>query len=269
LSGRHDQPFVSLNCAALPKDLVESELFGYEKGAFTGALRRKPGRFELADGGTLFLDEVGDMALETQAKLLRVLEENEAVRVGGDKPYRFDVRIVAATNKDLQEEIRENRFREDLFFRLNVIPLHVPPLKERIEDISLLARHFLKRQCEQSGVGRKEWDEKAMDVLKSYHWPGNVRELKNFIERLTIMSDGEVISAEGTSQFLSVPDVQKISSVSTTEGGLPLKEMMKSYEKHVLERGFRDAEGNVSKLARMLKIDRANLHRKLKAYGIK
>ena len=268
-SDRHEKPFVSLNCAALPKDLVESELFGYEKGAFTGAVRRKAGRFELADGGTLFLDEVGDMALETQAKLLRVLEENEAVRVGGGKPYRFDVRIVAATNKNLKEEIGAGRFREDLFFRLNVVPMHVPPLRERQEDIPLLAEHFLKRICERSGKGRMWWGGNALKILQSYAWPGNVRELRNFVERLVIMCDGETIGSEAVSRFLLVPDAPRTFTASSKDAGASLKEMMTSYEKEVLERGFHEAGGNVSRLARTLKIDRANLHRKLKAYGIK
>ncbi|MFH1942263.1 MAG: sigma-54 dependent transcriptional regulator [bacterium] len=268
-SSRKDRPFVSLNCAALPKDLVESELFGYEKGAFTGAIRRKPGRFETADGGSLFLDEIGDMSLDTQAKLLRVLEENEAVRLGGDTPYRFDVRILSATNKNLSAEIEAGRFREDLFYRLNVVPLTVPPLRERKEDIPLLARYFLRRICERTGKGMKKWAEGTVGVLQAYAWPGNVRELRNFVERLVIMSVGDTIETEEVAE--SLPHTQRFPEerIPRPAEDLSLKEMIEGFEREVLVRGYSDSGGNVSKLARKLKIDRANLHRKLKSYGIR
>lgn len=269
-SERNEEPFVSLNCAALPKDLVESELFGYEKGAFTGAVRRKPGRFETADGGTLFLDEVGDMGLETQAKLLRVLEESEAVRVGGETPYRFDVRIIAATNKNLDREIESGRFREDLYYRLNVIPLMIPPLRDRRDDIPLLADHFLNQICEKTGKGMKKWGMGAKEALLAYHWPGNVRELRNTIERLVIMSDKVTIDAGEVREVLpAVSQDRTAIEDAAGSGDLSLRERLQRYERRVLEEGYARTKGNVSMLARMLKIDRANLHRKLKTYGIK
>ncbi len=312
--------FVSLNCAALPGTLVESELFGYEKGAFTGALRPKPGRFETADGGTLFLDEIGDMGLDTQAKLLRVLEENEAVRLGGSAPYKFHVRIIAATNKDLSEEIRQRRFREDLFYRLNVIPLECPPLRERWSDIPMLARYYLARICGGTGRGMKDWGEGALDLFSAYSWPGNVRELRNAVERLVIMAEGRMIEAEevrsvlygrpvtayggpeGRETLLDVlpggavrPDSAHQAGVEgtasrpdgailqpegkvhetsgedpwLTEGAASFRERVEQYEKRILSSGFAQTGGNVSLLARMLKMDRSNLHRKLKQYGIK
>jgi len=267
---RKDQSFVSLNCAALPKDLVESELFGHEKGAFTGALQRKPGRFEIADGGTLFLDEIGDMSLDVQAKLLRVLQENEAIRVGGNTPYRFDVRIISATNKHLGDEIQAGSFREDLYFRLNVIPIEVPPLRERKSDIGLLANYFLKKVCEKTGKGMHRFDAGVLDLFKQYEWPGNVRELKNFVERLVIMSSGENISMDEAARMM--PDYALQKKPDTTPIDLEkrsLREMMEAYERQILEKGFLQTEGNVSKLAQVLKTDRANLHRKLKSYGIK
>ncbi len=270
-SNRRNRPFVSLNCAALPKDLVESELFGYEKGAFTGAVRRKQGLFETADGGSLLLDEVGDMALDTQAKLLRVLQENEAVRVGGITPYRFDVRVISATNKNLQSEIEKNRFREDLFYRLNVIPLEIPPLRDRGEDIDLLARHFLGETCRKMGKGMKEWREGALRTLQAYSWPGNVRELKNVVERLVIMSGEDTIGEEEVDSVLPIsPPVVSPTGTLQKSGETPsFKEMVQQFEKEVLLQGYQEVGGNVSQLARKLKIDRANLHRKLKSYGIK
>jgi two-component system nitrogen regulation response regulator NtrX len=269
-SPRKDRPFISLNCAALPQELVESELFGHEKGAFTGAIRKKPGRFEVADGGTLFLDEIGDMDMETQAKLLRVLEENEAVRVGGEMPFQFDVRIISATNKNLTDEIQKGRFREDLFYRLNVIPIDVPPLRERGDDIILLGRYFLKRICEKTGMGMKQWRKGAVESLQSYSWPGNIRELRNSVERLVIMSTGDTITEEEVLRVLPVsksyPSAHEPLFQDTDRS---LKERVDAYERTLLISEFKKAGGNVSQLARNLKIDRANLHRKLKSYGIK
>jgi len=270
-SARKASAFVSLNCAALPQDLVESELFGYEKGAFTGAVRKKPGRFEMADGGSLFLDEIGDMGLETQAKLLRVLQENEAVRVGGNTPYKFDVRIISATNKNLMMEIEEGRFREDLFYRLKVIPLDVPPLRNRKEDIPLLAQYFLRQICEKTGKGMKRWAGRALKILQHYPWPGNVRELRNLVERLVIMSGGETIDEQEVMDVLPFSPSPSFSKREIPLEGeaLSLRKMVEEFERDVLVEGYREAGGNVSKLARKLKIDRANLHRKLKTYGIK
>ncbi|MBN2030820.1 sigma-54-dependent Fis family transcriptional regulator [bacterium] len=268
---RKRYPFVSLNCAALPQELVESELFGYEKGAFTGAVQSKPGRFETADKGTLFLDEIGDMKLDTQAKLLRVLEENEAIRLGGNRPYTFDVRFIAATNKNLSKEIVEGRFREDLYYRLNVIPLKVVPLRERKEDIVPLSQYFIQRISEKTGKGIKKWGAGAVEVFQSYSWPGNVRELRNMIERLVIMSEDEIIGVEEVVENLpqSPSNFQERKKPDTHKYDLSFRERVAHFEKDILERGFQDAAGNVSNLARNLKIDRANLYRKLKSYGIK
>jgi two-component system nitrogen regulation response regulator NtrX len=274
-STRKKGPFVSLNCAALPRDLVESELFGYERGAFTGAVQRKPGLFERADGGTLFLDEVGDMGLETQAKLLRVLQENEAVRLGGKAPYRFDVRVISATNKNIRDEIQNGRFREDLWYRLNVIPLTVPSLRERADDIPLLAGHFLERICGQSGKGMKRFSAEALERLKSHSWPGNVRELRNFVERLIIMNDGRTIGEREVVDAL--PAGQALDASSGTAGndpeshgpeGLSLKQQIGNFEKAVLMREYSAVNGHISELARRLNTDRANLYRKLREHGI-
>ncbi|UCF78750.1 MAG: sigma-54-dependent Fis family transcriptional regulator [Candidatus Eiseniibacteriota bacterium] len=195
-SARKDSPFGKINCAAIPKDLVESELFGFEKGAFTGAAQSKRGKLELADGGTLFMDEVGDMSLEAQAKFLRAAEFNEFERVGGTRTIKFDVRIIAATNKDLAAEMRRGTFREDLYHRLNVLALHVPPLRERSDDIALLAHHFLEKSSHDNAKEAKKLSPDALELLKKYHWPGNIRQLKNLMERITIMSDQTLISGE-------------------------------------------------------------------------
>ncbi len=269
-SSRKDRSFITLNCAAIPQSLIESELFGYERGAFTGAIKRKAGRFELADGGTLFLDEIGDLSLESQAKLLRVLEENEAMRVGGERPYKFDVRIISATNKNLKREIDEGRFREDLYYRLNVIPIEVPPLRERKSDIPELAEYFLSRICMRSGKGMKYWGDGAKEVLSLYEWPGNVRELRNFVERLIIMSNSEVITEEEVRRMIpeSSNIVRKDEEIFSEEG-FSFREIVQRFEKELLSREYDSVGRNVSKLARKLKMDRANLHRKLKSYGIK
>ena len=192
-SQRSDKPFVPINCGAIPKELLESELFGHEKGAFTHAIRSRPGRFELADGGTIFLDEIGEMDLSLQVKILRVLQEKEIERVGGMGIKKVDVRIVAATNRDLEEEVSQGRFREDLYYRLNVIPLHLPPLRERGGDVLLLAKHFLARFCEKKHRAELALDTVTSKVLAAYAWPGNVRELENFMERLSILVDGTVV----------------------------------------------------------------------------
>ncbi|HHS13628.1 MAG TPA: sigma-54-dependent Fis family transcriptional regulator [bacterium] len=266
-SHRRNQSFITLNCAALPQSLVESELFGYEKGAFTGALKQKPGRFESADKGTLFLDEVGDMALETQAKLLRVLEAGEAVRLGGTAPYGFDVRIIAATNKDPAEEIKKGRFREDLFYRLNVIPLQVPPLRERLEDVPLLAGYYLDYFGRRTGRGLKEFGEGALQALQKYEWPGNVRELKNFIERLIIMGEGRVIEAGQVRSML--PESGTFADrIKREPDSRSFREQVADFEREILADAYQRVRGNVSAMARALKMDRANLYRKLKQYGI-
>lgn len=269
-SKRNEGPFVSLNCAAFPKELIESELFGYQKGAFTGAVKNKPGKFEIADNGTLFLDEIGDMSLDIQAKLLRVLEENEAVRLGSNRTYTFNVRVISATNKNLEDLIRKGDFREDLYYRLNVIPITVPPLRERNDDISLLADYFLKQICASTGRGVLKWGKGALDLLQLYHWSGNVRELKNFVERLVILSEGSIITEEQVRENFPI----RTEGVSKPDFSLDfkeksLKDLLQEYEKNVLLKGFKQTRGNVSELSRLLKVDRANLHRKLKKYKIK
>jgi len=264
---RRDRPFAQLNCAAIPKELIESELFGYEKGAFTGATRRKSGLIECAQNGTLLLDEVGDMALETQAKLLRVLQENEFCRVGGTSPIKFDVRIIAATNKDLDREIEAGRFRQDLFYRLNVIPLRVPPLREHLEDLPALADHFLAGYCLRNGKPGKRLSDEALLTLKNYPWPGNVRELKNIMERLAIMCDEKEVGRAAVEAVLLSGRMP--SPMSATEGEeLPLREQLKRQEKAILAAGLRKYNGNISRLALALQIDRANLHRKLKQLNL-
>lgn len=268
-SQRSGASFVKVNCAAIPRELIESELFGHEKGAFTGAHKKKRGVFEEADGGTLFLDEIGDMALETQSRLLRVLQENEFQRVGGTVPIKFDVRIISATNKDLQNEIQQGYFREDLYFRINVIPIVVPPLRERKSDIPLLVNHFLHAYSYRNNKKRKVMDDAAMQAFKEYHWPGNIRELKNLIERLVIMTESEKITYEDVVNGLGGRGKQDNRMEKGTEFSGPLKERLMEFEKQLLSNEYRKAEGNVSKMAENLQTDRPNLHRKLKKYDIK
>ncbi len=267
-SARADNPLVKVNCAAIPRELIESELFGYERGAFTGAYDRKIGMIEEADGGTLFLDEVGDMALETQAKLLRVLQENEFVRVGGTQAIPFDVRVIAATNKNLRTAIKKGEFRSDLYFRLNVLPLHVPSLAEHREDIELLARHFLKKAGAPRGE-EKRLSTDAARLLQEYAWPGNVRELRNYMERAAIMVERDEIKLEDLQRIL--PDLSasrgKIEAGAVGSGSL--RELLESYEHSLLVSAYEQSKGNVSKMARILQTDRANLHRKLARYKIR
>jgi len=267
-SGRSGN-FVQLNCAALPKELIESELFGYEKGAFTGAHKRKIGLIEEAEGGTLLLDEVGDMAVETQAKVLRVLQENEFTRVGATKAQKFDVRIVSATNKDLQSEIADKSFREDLYFRLNVIPIHVPPLRDRKEDIPDLVRHFLTLYGAKNGKQPRRLSPEALQAMASYDWPGNIRELRNILERLSIMTQGNEIEAADVKGVLGLSTGAKAPQVITHKHNAPLKELLANFEASVLQNSFAEHNGNVSRMAAALNTDRANLHKKLKKYGIK
>lgn len=259
-SNRKNQPFIEVNCAAIPLDLIESELFGHEKGSFTGALESRKGKFELAHGGTLFLDEIGDMSLTTQAKVLRVIETQEFQRVGGNRKIRVDVRIIAATNKNLEEEIKNGRFREDLFFRLNVIPIRVPPLRERKEDIPLLVNHFLRMFARQYGQKVKSMSQSTLKALMEYHWPGNVRELKNTIERFVIMSPSDVIEAVdfGPAQVVKF----KYTSFRT------LREAREQFERDFITQKLRENNWNISKTADELEIERSNLHRKIKALGI-
>jgi len=268
LSRRSAGPFVRVNCAAVPSTLIESELFGYRRGAFTGATKDKRGLIEEANGGTLFLDEVGDMALETQAKLLRVLQENEFLPLGDTKPRRFDARVIAATNKDLAREMEAGRFREDLFYRLNVIPLYVPPLRERKEDIPALVDHFVQSYAQRNGQPPKQFTPEAVEVLLEYDWPGNVRELRNFVERMQIMCAGPEVGVDEVTAALPVGAGTVERPASTSGGSGSLRERLRRYERRILAEELRRAGGNISVAARRLKMDRANLSKKLKAYGL-
>jgi len=266
-SPRRDRPFIEINCAAIPESLMESELFGYEKGAFTGAAEQKKGRLELANGGTLFLDEIGDMSLSTQAKMLRVLEEREFQRLGGTKTHLMDARIISASNKSLSEEIKQGRFREDLFYRLNVIPLTVPPLRERKEDIPLLARHFLARFSHEQGVTAKQLTDDAVTALTAYGWPGNVRELKNYIERTVIMAPDDVLNASRLPPFGAAPVVP--SAVPPDGAVHPLKQARARFERDYILRALDLHRWNISRTAEVLGIERSHLHRKIKELGIR
>ncbi|MFP4301910.1 MAG: sigma-54-dependent transcriptional regulator [Spirochaetaceae bacterium] len=264
-SERAQKPFVEVNCAAIPDNLIESELFGHEKGSFTGAVQQRRGKFELADGGTLFLDEVADMSLSAQAKMLRVIQEMTFQRIGGEKTIEVDVRVIVATNKDIQEEIHHGRFREDLFFRLNVIPVTVPPLRERQEDVPLLLAHFLK---EFSGEGTsRRFSEEALEYLQRHPWPGNVRELKNFVERISIMSSGEVISLKEVQEYLDEgPKGGEDPLESYLEMGLT--EARDAFERDYLVQKLRENGNNISRTAQQLGIYPSNLHAKIKKFGI-
>jgi two-component system nitrogen regulation response regulator NtrX len=279
-SRRADRPFVKLNCAAIPKDLVESELFGYEKGAFTGAMQTKKGKLELADGGTLFLDEIGDLSLDAQAKLLRVIETGEVERVGGTKTTVVDVRLVSATHKDLPAAVRDGTFREDLYFRLNVLPIHVPPLRERREDVPILAEHFVREFAEAEGLGTKELTLAALAILTAYAWPGNVRELRNLMERAVILVPGPVIDADDIRDWL-VPVTRagvtralggggETSALDPLEDDEPgnLREELERRESEAILKVLESVRWNVTQAATQLGVDRTNLHRKMRKYGI-
>ena len=268
-SRRHDKPFVEVNCAAIPEELIESELFGHEKGSFTGATTQRRGKFDQAHQGTLFLDEIGDMSLKTQAKVLRILQEHKFERVGGNKTIEVDVRVIAATNKDLEKEISGGQFREDLYYRLNVIPFHVPPLRERNSDIPHLATHFLEYFCSKESRETKSLDEDAMKAIQEYAWPGNVRELKNLIERLVIMSPGNTITRGQLPQ--SIFGKQQLTS--TDHGSITLsadtyRTAKEEFEKEFLVQKLGENDWNISRTAEAIEIERSNLHRKIKSYGI-
>lgn len=270
-SPRRGGPFLELNCAAIPESLIESELFGYEKGGFTGAQQQKKGQFELASGGTLFLDEIGDMALATQSKVLRVLQEQEFYRVGGSERVKVDVRVIAASNKDLAEEIKKGAFREDLYYRLNVIPLQVPPLRERKEDIPLLLSHFIREVSRDQGIKPKEINQEAVAILKRYAWPGNVRELKNIVERLMIMVPSPVIVPQDLPEFIrnGSPSVRAAaSSAAAPVVPASLKEARNHFEKgHILAK-LNENNWNIVQTAEALQIERTYLYRKMKFLGI-
>ncbi len=266
-SARADKPLVTVNCAALAETLLESELFGHEKGAFTGADRRREGRFVQANGGTLFLDEIGEMPLQLQAKLLRALQQGEIQRVGSDTPITVDVRVIAATNRDLRQEVQEKRFREDLYFRLNVISIEVPPLRRRGEDIPLLAAYFLQRFAERNRKNIKGFSPQAMDSLLRYPWPGNVRELENAVERAVILCNGDLVTGA------ELPD--NIAHASPREEGPAQQESLslagmalELVERRAIEDTMRQTGDNKSEAARRLGITRATLHNKLRKYGL-
>ncbi|MFO7259566.1 MAG: sigma-54 dependent transcriptional regulator [bacterium] len=267
LSNRADGPFVEVNCAAIPAELIESELFGHVKGSFTGAVTDRAGKFEQADGGTLFLDEVGDMSLAAQAKVLRALQEGVVTRVGGERPTRVDVRVIAATNKDLEEEIRQGRFREDLYFRLNVVPIHVPPLRERREDIPMLVRHFVEIAVRQQRLPPRRFTSEAIDRLTQLEWPGNVRELRNTVERLLILARGQEVTAA---------DVERLVAGPQTTGSLPadlldapsFAEFKERAERAYILAKLREHDWNVSETARAIDMPRSNLYKKIEKFRL-
>jgi two-component system nitrogen regulation response regulator NtrX len=262
-SPRSSKPFVEVNCAAIPEELIESEMFGHHKGSFTGASEDKAGKFQKADGGTLFLDEVGDMSLKTQSKVLRVLEEGRVEPLGSNQPVTVDVRVIAATNKHLEEEIGRNQFREDLFYRLNVIPFYVPALRERTEDIPILAAHFVAAFCEAYGKKRKEFSAPAMDVLLAYTWPGNVRELKNLVERLVIMCPSPRIEPHHLP-----PEIFRGASKSPQKPYESLQEARAAYERDFVLRKLEESRWNMTKAAQALGLERSHLYRKMRSLGI-
>ncbi len=268
-STRSTKPFVEVNCAAIPEELIESELFGHEKGSFTGATAARKGKFDQASGGTLFLDEIGDMSLKTQAKILRILQEHKFERVGGNRTIEVDVRVIAATNKDLEEEIKEGNFREDLYFRLNVLPFTVPPLRERKVDIPRLTNHFLQYFCSKESREIKTVDSRATEALVSYNWPGNVRELKNLIERLVIMTPAQTIEESDLPQAItkgnSGPAAQTTGLTDLPDSYRDAKEL---FEKQFLLEKLQKNSWNISRTAEEIGLERSNLHRKIKSYGI-
>ena len=265
-SQRANKTFIAVNCAAIPETLIESELFGHEKGAFTGAVSVQRGKFEIADGGTLFLDEIGDMSLNTQAKVLRVLQEQEFQRVGGTRYIRVDVRLITATNKKLTEEIKKGTFREDLYYRINVIILHAPPLRNRKEDIPLLAKHFLKEVIREQGLKEKILTDQSIELMKGYDWPGNVRELRNLMERVAIMTAGDRINP-GDLSIIAGDQHQNVSTLINVSSG-SLREARTGFERYFILEKLRENKWNITKTAEDLKIERSNLHRKIKLLGI-
>jgi two-component system nitrogen regulation response regulator NtrX len=269
LSRRKNKPMIEVNCAAIPDELIESELFGYEKGAFTGANSMKKGKFDFAHEGSIFLDEIGDMSLKAQSKILRILQEKRFERVGGNNSIEVDVRVIAATNKNLEEEIKRGRFREDLYFRLNVVPIRVPPLRERVEDIPELVNEFVKELTMMTNLEPKSFSEDAINILKRYNWPGDVRELKNLVERLMIMTRGDIIKAEDIP-----PPYNSSTSVSDASGFESLlqigslKEAKNEFERLFIENKLKEFKGNISQTAEAISVERSYLHKKIKTYGL-
>ena len=265
-SKRARGPFVKVNCAAIPSELIESELFGHEKGSFTGAHQSRKGKFELADGGTLFLDEIGDMRLDVQAKLLRVLQEGEVDRVGGSRPIRIDARVIAATNKDLPKEIEEGRFREDLYYRINVVPVRTPALRERLEDIPVLVEHFIRMCCDENDRRHKTIDADALAGLSRHAWPGNVRELRNICERLVILVPGDRVTVRDVQRVL--PELRPRSATGYTSGR-PLREMVADAERALIRAALEDHDSHITNAAVSLGLERSHLYKKMKALGLR
>ncbi|MDR3556353.1 MAG: sigma-54 dependent transcriptional regulator [Syntrophobacteraceae bacterium] len=267
-SPRNDMPFVPINCGAIPEELLESELFGHEKGAFTGAFKERRGRFELANKGTVFLDEIGEMSPKLQVKLLRFIQETKFQRVGGSRTVEVDVRILAATNKDLERAVAENEFREDLFYRLNVIPIHVPPLRERAGDVALLVRHFLNQHCVKKNLPLKRLSPAALESLKQYDWPGNVRELENVIERLVILTDADEIQFNDLPKRMQTVEVVAVEPETTFieigEDGINLKELLDNLENRLILDALQRTGGVKNKAAKLLGLNRTTLIEKMK-----
>ncbi|MBK9517405.1 MAG: sigma-54-dependent Fis family transcriptional regulator [Anaeromyxobacter sp.] len=280
-SSRRDKPLIKVNCAAIPKDLVESELFGYERGAFTGAVGSKPGRFELADGGTLFLDEIGEIPVEIQVKLLRALQESEFERVGGIKTLKVDVRLIAATNRDLKALIAEGRFREDLYYRLAVVPIALPPLRDRREDVPLLVRHFIEKYDRRLGKKVEGIEDEALQLLQGYAWPGNIRELENLMERSVLFADGPLIEAaalpdalreRGAAAPVPIAAVGPLGAIAAPSGA-SMKEIVRQaqaeLERELIARALEETGGNVTRAAKRLQISRKSLQVKMKELGLR
>ncbi|MBN1843393.1 MAG: sigma-54-dependent Fis family transcriptional regulator [Deltaproteobacteria bacterium] len=266
MSDRADQPLIDVNCATIPDNLIESELFGHETGALPGTTARRRGKFEVADQGTIFLDEIGDMSLKTQAKILNILQEQKFERVGGSRTLAVDVRVLAASNKDLEREIEEGTFREDLYYRLNVIPISVPPLRNRSEDIPLLIETFLKGFVQDGGCGQKTMTHQAMERLKAYPWPGNVRELKNLIERLAIMTQSDVIEENDIpSSYMGDKTTTRTVNIFDHKS---LKEAKREFEKAFILQKLSENNNNISQTADAIDIERSHLHKKIKAFGL-
>lgn len=277
-SALSQKPFIKVNCAAIPPELIESELFGHERGAFTGAQARKRGLFEMADGGTIFLDEIGDMIPSAQAKVLRVLQQGEFTRVGGEATIKVDVRVLAATNRDLQAAVAAGQFREDLYFRLAVVPLRAPPLRERPDDIAALSTSFAQQTCRENGMKEKNIAPDAMAILQKYRWPGNVRELRNVIERLVILSDESITVSDLPEEIVSEVEREKRAARDVAPAAklelpgdlrqLPLRELRDAVEKQFIRERLDDHDWNISKTALALGIERTNLHKKMRGLGL-
>jgi two-component system nitrogen regulation response regulator NtrX len=267
-SQRNGGPFVEVNCASIPETLIESELFGHEKGSFTNAVARRKGKFELADGGTLFLDEIADMSLATQAKVLRVIQELKFERVGGEDSIEVDVRLIAATNRNIEEEVRAGRFREDLYFRINVVPIFVPPLRERLDDLSELLDYFMRRYRRSTEEAPKSIAPEAMKLLRSYAWPGNIRELKNFVERVNIMAEEQEISAETVERYLTNRRESEREEPLKDYTAMTLTRAKEEFERGLLVRKLEEHGGNITRASRALGISPSHLHNKIRKYGI-